>query len=106
MIKLPDGVDGYTREQCEADRARWIVGSIPHFPGYIWIGETKPTPEGLNMFNNVSDIDNMTENQIDEEIEELVKLKGAGSMTPANAFRLSGLRAGKRAIRGARKWLF
>jgi hypothetical protein len=51
----------------------------------------------------MSDIDNMTESQISDEIKALVDVQRVGAMTPAQARRLERLRDGVRTIRGSKK---
>lgn len=54
----------------------------------------------------MSDIDNMTEKEIDEEIKSIVDVQRSGNMTPRQAMRLERLRDGARTIRGSKKALW
>ena len=56
----------------------------------------------------MNDIDDMTEQQIDEEMKRLHELQRGGQMTPRQARRLESLRIGARSISGCKRpvyWL-
>ncbi len=61
-------------------------------------------PAQTNRFMNNDDTDSMTEKQLRDELDELNKLAGSGSMTPADAFRMTEVKCQLNAIANAKAY--